>query len=242
MSLKFRAEQSFWDLFPEAEIGLLVFNGIDNSGADSDAAEKIRSELEEANREAVRWIPERPISKNEVISVWRDAFSRFKKKKGYKCSIESLLSRVSKGKDVGTINPLVDIYNAASLIYALPMGGDDIDAFRGDMRLAVSENGGDHFLAIGEDEDDPTLPGELCYCDDAGAVCRCWNWRGCRRTMLTSGTKNALIIIESVDPSRHDDVAAAMDRIEQKAHEYIGAETGLRKVINTDAREAVIKE
>lgn len=38
--------------------------------------------------------------------------------------------------------------------------------------------GGDAFTPLGEDaESDPTLPGELAYVDDAGAVCRCWNWR-----------------------------------------------------------------
>lgn len=38
--------------------------------------------------------------------------------------------------------------------------------------------GGDAFTPLGEDaESDPTLPGELAYVDDAGAVCRRWNWR-----------------------------------------------------------------
>ena len=37
---------------------------------------------------------------------------------------------------------------------------------------------GDAFTPLGEGaENDPTLPGELAYVDDAGAVCRRWNWR-----------------------------------------------------------------
>ncbi|HCD72205.1 MAG TPA: hypothetical protein DEQ04_06605 [Thermovirga lienii] len=40
-----------------------------------------------------------------------------------------MLKRISKGEHIGTINPLVDIYNSISLRYALPCGGEDIDKF-----------------------------------------------------------------------------------------------------------------
>lgn len=239
---KIIAEKSFWDLFPDAEIGVLALRGIDNSDGVYEAHPAVREELAAANEAAVRWIPEEPVSKNEVVSVWRDAFKKFKKKKGNRSSIEALLTRVKKGKEVGTINPLVDIYNAASLTYALPVGGEDIDTFRGDLRLTVSENGGDPFFALGDDENDPTLPGELCYLDDEGAVCRCWNWRDGKRTMLTPETENALIIVENVVPGRHGDVEEIMDFIAEKSGEYLGAEIFARSFLNAGNTEAVISE
>jgi DNA/RNA-binding domain of Phe-tRNA-synthetase-like protein len=52
---------------------------------------------------------------------------------------------------VGAINPLVDIYNGISLQFALPCGMEDIDTFKGDLRLTVT-NGGDPFLALGDEE------------------------------------------------------------------------------------------
>ena len=48
--------------------------------------------------------------------------------------------------------------------------------------------GGDYFLPIGETESDSTLPGEIAYLDDAGAVCRCWNWRDGQRTQASDET------------------------------------------------------
>ena len=36
---------------------------------------------------------------------------------------------------MGSINPLVDIYNSISLNYGLPAGGEDIDTFAGNLRL-----------------------------------------------------------------------------------------------------------
>lgn len=237
---KFICENSFWELFPDAEIGVLVLNGVDNREAVYDAHEEIRDDLAAANEEAVKWIPAMPLSKNSVVAVWRQAFQKFKKKKGNRASIEALLARVDKGNYVGGINPLVDIYNAASLTYALPVGGENLDAFVGNLRLTISEEGGDEFMALGDEENNPTLPGELCYLDDQGAVCRCWNWRDGQRTMLTNETVNAFLIVESVDPSRHDDLVKILDRLETKSAEILGASIFARDILTKDNPEITI--
>ncbi len=59
--------------------------------------------------------------------------------------------------------------NAASLRFGLPIGAEDSDTFRGDLKLTIT-NGGDEFYLIGEDFNRPTLSGELAYVDDVGAV------------------------------------------------------------------------
>jgi len=229
---KFIAEKSFWDIFPQAEIGIVVINGMDNSEAKYAEHPEIESNLKEANKEVNKFFTSDQLSQCSVVSVWRDAFQKFKKKKGNRASIEALLSRVIKGNAVGTINPLVDIYNAVSLTYGLPVGGENLDSFAGNLRLTISEEGGDEFLALGDEENNPTLPGELCYLDDIGAVCRCWNWRDGQRTMLTEETKNAFLIIESVDPSRHDDLLAAMDALAENAVKYLGGSVFAKTLIN----------
>ena len=117
---------------------------------------EIRDKLDNANEKALDYLTKPVFSENPVIKVWRDAFKLFKTKKGARCSIEALLKRVAKDKDVGSINPLVDIYNAASLNYALPCGAEDIDKFVGDVKLEITE-GNDPFQAIGDDKDSPTL-------------------------------------------------------------------------------------
>lgn len=238
---KFIAEKSFWELFPEAEIGIVVLRGIDNSDKAYDEHSEITEELKQANSEVEKFFTSDQLSKCPVVSVWRDAFQKFKKKKGNRASIEALLNRVQKGNAVGTINPLVDIYNAVSLTYGLPIGGENVDSFVGDLRLTISEEGGDEFLALGDEENNPTLPGELCYLDDKGAVCRCWNWRDGQRTMLTEDTKNAFLIIESVDPTRHDDVIAAMDALSEKGSKYLGGQVTAKEMITIDNQEMEIK-
>ena len=233
---KFIAEESFWKLFPEAAIGVIVARGMkpaDEVPAEDAAA--IATLLREANAQADRHLTSNTISQNEVVRVWRDAYQQFKTKKGARCSIENLLKRVLKGNPVGSITPAVDIYNAVSLKYALPVGGEDIDTFEGDLRLGITE-GGDAFRALGEDEDDPTLPGELCYRDDAGAVCRCWNWRDGQRTMLTGNTKNAFLILECVDPARTDDLKAAAAMLAEKVQALCGGTASVH-ILSKDAPE-----
>lgn len=218
---RFIIEQSFWDIFPECEIGVLLINGIDNT---EEGCKEFRSEivefLKKSNKEAKKYLTEPVLSQNRVISVWRDAFSKFKTKKGARSSIEALLKRIEKGNEVGAINPLVDIYNGISLHFALPCGMEDIDTFKGDLRLTVT-NGGDPFLALGDEEINFTLPGEICYLDDEGAVCRCWNWRDGQRTMLTEDTKNAIAVIESVDPLRQKDLEAALDTLADRIEKFM---------------------
>ena len=197
--------------------------------------------LAEANGKADQHLESNTISQNEVVAVWRDAYQQFKTKKGARCSIENLLKRVLKGNPVGSITPSVDIYNAVSLAHALPVGGEDIDAMVGDIRLGITE-GGDAFRPLGEDEDAPTLEGELCYRDDAGAICRCWNWRDGERTALTDESGKAFLIIESVDPARADDLEAAVDQLADMVQRYLGADIFAKQIITRDNPTMVIDE
>lgn len=238
---RFIIEQPFWDIFPECKIGVLLISNIDNTEV---GCEKFRGDiiefLEKSNQEARKYLTEPVLSQNSVISIWRDAFSKFKTKKGARSSIEALLKRIEKGNEVGAINPLVDIYNGISLQFALPCGMEDIDTFKGDLRLTVT-NGGDPFLALGDEEINFTLPGEICYLDDEGAVCRCWNWRDGQRTMLTEDTKSAIAVIESVDPLRHKDLEAALDTLSDWIEKFMIGKVNTKMIMDKNYSTLSIK-
>lgn len=220
---KFIIEKPVWDLFPELSVGIVVAKSVDNSDAkEEELKAELTAALEAANEEAKKHLTSDVISENEVVAVWRKAYQQFKTKKGVRCSIEALLKRASKGNAVSNINPLVDIYNVISLKYALPCGGEDMDKFVGDLRLTQTVDGGDEFLALGDEENDNTLPGEVCYLDDAGAVCRCFNWRDGIRTMLTENTTNAFLIIECVDPNRKAVMEQAIADLAEQVQTKLG--------------------
>lgn len=236
---KFKITDEFWDVFPQAEIAVVLAKGIQNTEAYvADARQEINELLKTSNKEATKFLTEEVFSENKVISVWRQAYQQFKTKKGVRCSIEALLKRIDKGTGISPINPLVDLYNAVSLNYGLPCGGEDIDTFAGDLLLTKAA-GGELFLALGDEEHDNALPGEIIYKDNEGAVCRCWNWRDGQRTMLTENTTNAFLIIESVDPDRKSDLAAAVESLAALTQKYLGGSTEVI-ILNSADRELTL--
>ncbi|MBX4258247.1 B3/4 domain-containing protein [Clostridium estertheticum] len=217
----FIIEDGFWDLFPNAKIGVVICHGIDNT---------IRNEegyldmILKAEKEALKYLQSEEFSNNEVIKIWRESFQKFKSKKGARSSIEALLKRVDKGNHIGNINPLVDIYNSISLRYALPCGGEDIDKFNGDIILTKAI-GDEDFVPLGTDKNSPPYEGEVVYKDNAGAICRCWNWRESLRTILTEKTNNAFLCIELTDKKRQVEFEDALKELEKLVKNNLGGET-----------------
>ena len=232
---KFIIEDDFWELFPNAKIGIITCNGIDNTIKDENQYQDM---LSQGEKEALTHLPNEEFSSNEVIKVWRDAFKKFKTKKGARSSIEALLKRVSTGKGLGTINPLVDIYNFISLKYAMPCGGEDMDKFIGDIRLSKA-TGDESFITLGSDKSEPPYEGEIVYKDDEGAICRCWNWRESVRTMLTEDTKNAFLCIELVDENREKDFENALKELSQLVEKNLGGKSEV-SILHINNKEAII--
>jgi DNA/RNA-binding domain of Phe-tRNA-synthetase-like protein len=232
---KFVIEDEFWAIFPDAKIGAIICHNIDNTEKETGIYIDM---LRQAEREATRFFGAEEFSANPVIAVWREAFKLFKTKKGARASIEALLKRVSNGNQLGTINPLVDIYNSISLRYGLPCGGEDMDRFEGDLRLTTAE-GNEQFIPLGEEENSPPFEGEIVYKDDKGAVCRCWNWREAMRTILTEETKNAFLCIESVDATRHSELSAALEELATLVSEHLGGEVSI-SIMDKEHKELII--
>lgn len=232
---KFVIEEPFWEVFPEAKIGIVVCRGINNAVGN---VEKYEAMLLKAEKEANQYFGAAEFSENKVVKVWREAFQKFKTKKGARSSIEALLKRVSNGNPIGTINPLVDIYNAISLKYALPCGGEDIETFVGDVRLTKAV-GDEYFVTLGTDENAPPYADEIVYKDDAGAICRCWNWRESVRTMLTEKTTNAFLCIELVDPQREDAFRQALNELASNIQENLGGDYEI-SILDVENKSIVI--
>lgn len=232
---KFIIEDEFWELFPKAKIGVIICKDIDNSIKNE---EKYKDMIQASEKEALKYLINEQFSSNEVIKVWRDAFLKFKKKKGARSSIEALLKRVSNGNHLGTINPLVDIYNSISLKYGLPCGGEDIDKFVGDIKLTKAI-GNESFITLGSDESSSPYEGEIVYKDNEGAICRCFNWRESVRTMLTENTKNAFLCIELIDDNRLKEFNNALEELAEIVKNDLDGSCRIL-ILDIDNKEVII--
>lgn len=218
MDNQFIIEDSFWSLFPHAKIGVVIAKNINNHRED---AMNYKSLLMMGANEGAYHLLEENFTDNPVIASWRQAYQAFKTKKGARSSIESMLKRVDTGKGLGSINPLVDIYNLISLKYGMPCGGEDSDSFVGKVRLTKAV-GDEAFIVLGSEESAPPKAGEIVYKDDAGAICRSWNWRESARSMLTEETKNAFLCIELIQEEELVLFHQALLELKKLVEAYLG--------------------
>ena len=143
------------------------------------------------------------------IAAWREAFGSFgvKPRQG-RSSIEALLRRVDAG--LPRIDRLTDLYNAVSVQYLIPIGGENLDRYNGPPRL-VRATGDEPFDTVIDGEPTVVTPevGEVVWRDDLGITCRRWNWRQCVRTRLGESTANILFILDALQPLGADSLETA---------------------------------
>jgi DNA/RNA-binding domain of Phe-tRNA-synthetase-like protein len=173
------------DTWPDY-MAVVVIAGRVGNGPSDEVSERLLADAERTVRAAalVR------AADDPRIAAWRHAFSEFGAKPSrYPSSAESLLGRVLKGGSLPRINALVDTYNAVSLRYVIPVGGEDLDQLQGDLRLVRAEDG------------------EVVWRDDSGVTCRRWNWRQEPRTALTEATRRAFFVFDQLPPQQALDAA-----------------------------------
>jgi DNA/RNA-binding domain of Phe-tRNA-synthetase-like protein len=178
-------------LRPDYRAMLLAVDGI-VPGPGDEASDALLRAAEAAATEALR---DQPPEQLPHVAAWREAYRAFgAKPQRTRPSVDALLRRAD---ELPAINRVVDAYNAVSVEYALPVGGEDLDAYQGPARL-IRATGSETFdLASGTEHPNP---GEVVWRDDLGVTCRRWNWRQCVRTRLTESTKNALFLLERLEP------------------------------------------
>lgn len=121
-----------------------------------------------------------------------------------------MLRRIHNNKEISCINPLVDIYNAASIKYLLPCGGEDMDKIEQDMELTLSD-GKEIFIPFGSNEEEKPNINEVIYKSGNLVVCRCFNWREADFSKLTTDTENAVLIMECINLEDVDTLKEALN-------------------------------
>ena len=214
----------FLDLFPDALIGTVTVRGLDNTRSVDAAAALLHEQI----ARTAETLPESDLAQHPAIAPWRTAYAKFGVKPSkVRSSIENMLRSVGSGR-LRSINPLVDLYNVVSLAHLLPVGGEDLAAIEGDIRLTRAQ-GNEHFVPLGGSEPEPPPAGAVIYRDDAGVICSCWNWREADRTKLTESTTDAVLVIEAIPPIERgqleraltDLMTSVMDHLDGTAHVQI---------------------
>ncbi|HEY3065107.1 MAG TPA: phenylalanine--tRNA ligase beta subunit-related protein [Methylomirabilota bacterium] len=141
------------------------------------------------------------------IQAWRRVFSRMGlKPTQYRSAAESLLRRFRKEKSLPQIHPLIDVCNAISVAYAIPIAVFDVSKIADYVEVRYA-TGAETYLSFSGETENPE-PGEVIFADSAGrAHARRWTNRQSRYSAIDDGTMAALIVAEGVHGSANEDLA-----------------------------------
>jgi DNA/RNA-binding domain of Phe-tRNA-synthetase-like protein len=184
--------------YPDYFAMVIYAENIVNGDSDKYSLDVLQ-DAEESARSAFGGVPVEEIPQ---ISSWHGAFRGFgAKPKKYFNGAEALLRRVLSGEAIPPINRIVDLYNAVSIKYAIPAGGEDWDTLTSDLTL-IRSDGTEPFASMtsdGEKIDHPRA-GEVVWADNSGVTVRRWNWRQCYRTRVTAETTRAYFVLDRLEP------------------------------------------
>ncbi|HEX6360255.1 MAG TPA: phenylalanine--tRNA ligase beta subunit-related protein [Actinophytocola sp.] len=197
--MRFRHSDTVWNDFPTLVPGVLHVEGIS------------RDRVVDRQVAAYGAVTERRLaggteSELPEIQAWRRAYARLGlKPTQYRCASESLLRRFRKEGALPSIHPLVDLCNAVSMAFAIPVAALDVAEIAGALEVRHA-TGDETYATFGGTTEHPT-PGEVVFVDEAGnAHARRWTNRQSGRSAVSPTTNTVLIVAEALHDTAPDDI------------------------------------
>jgi DNA/RNA-binding domain of Phe-tRNA-synthetase-like protein len=228
--MRFVVDQVLCQQFPGLAIGVVVGHGV-RPASDPERVVALLAAAEERLRR--EWGGRSP-QEHPRIAPWRQVFQKLGLSGvKYPSSIEALARRALSGKGLPRIHPLVDLYNALSLAYQIPMGGHDLGTIAGDIRLGPTR-GGEPFRAMFAEEVEAAAPGEIAYLDDADILTRHWVWRQGHKDRITPETRSIFIPIDGLPAVGREAVEAAAQEMAGHLRVVFGAKVLVGCAVESD--------
>jgi DNA/RNA-binding domain of Phe-tRNA-synthetase-like protein len=201
--MRFQHSADIWRDFPALLPGVLYAEGITSDVSTGLAADRFAAV-------ATARLAAGPESEFKEIQAWRRAFARMGlKPTQYRCAAESLLRRFRKEGSLPRLHPLVDLCNAVSLAFAIPVAVLDVAAVTWPLQVRYAAGDEDYLTFAGETEH--PVAGEVIFADQAGhAHARRWTNRQSGLSAVRDTTSAVLIVAEALHDSAARDVPDLM--------------------------------
>jgi len=199
--MDFQHSAPIWRDFPALVPAVLYADGITGDAPVGPAADRFAA-IAKSRLAAVAAESELP-----EIQAWRRAFAQMGlKPTQYRCASESLLRRFRKEGSLPRLHPLVDLCNAVSLAFAVPVAVLDASAIAGPLEVRYA-TGDESYLTFAGEIEHPS-PGEVIFADQAGqAHARRWTNRQSGLSAVRDSTARTLIVAEALHDSAPADMA-----------------------------------
>ncbi len=213
---QFRIEPAVLTEFPAVKVGMIWGKGLNNQSSSPEIVELLRAAENEIRQ---KFTLETLLAHPKIVD-WREAYRKFGfAPSAHRSSVEALLRRVVQGKELPSINPIVDLYNITSIRHLLPAGGDNLAKVAGSIRLAVAD-GSEKFIMLGTDKLEKIKKGEVVYRDNEEVLCRSWNYRECEKTKITPDTQDVCLVLEGLEHTTQEEIETAIHALKALLQTY----------------------
>jgi len=214
--MHFSHHPAIWAQYPDLVAGALFARGI---------RKDVPAEPQIARYEALaRMRVDAAGSESELpeIQAWRRTFARMGvKPTQYRCASESLLRRLRKEGVMPRIHPLVDLCNAVSMAFAIPVAVLDVSQIRQWLQVRHAA-GTERYLSFGGDIEHP-VPAEVSFIDaEANAHARRWTNRQSGLSAVRDETAEVLVVVEALHAGAADDVPRLVTAIAEGLQDMWG--------------------
>lgn len=223
--MKFVIENKVFETLNDMCVAVIVAKGIDNSKKIDEISSMLKDSITNTEKE----FENIKVKESEYIKCYREAFQKLNiNPNKFMCSIEALLTRISKKKGMPEINAVVDLVNAVSIKYKLPMGAHDLDSMKEDFYIRYSVNG-DIFLPFGETNTEEVDNNELVYVTSNDVRTRRWIWRQSEHGKIIETSSNIIFPIDAFIGINDDKAIKARDELSELLSKFFNCEikTGL---------------
>jgi len=207
--MRFSVDKEVFEKLKGICFGIVVAKGINNKSKVKQVSDMLDENTENIRKKLV----DVNLKEYPAISVYREAFIDLGiNPNKYMSSIEALTKRILKGADLPKINNIVDLGNAISLKYVLPLGAHDMDKLQDDLEIRFSQDG-DLFMPFGMNEQEKVEGGELVYVSGNTIKTRKWIWRQSDEGKIDEETSNVFFPIDGFMGKNNNEVLSARDEL-----------------------------
>jgi DNA/RNA-binding domain of Phe-tRNA-synthetase-like protein len=237
--MRFCIEEDVFRMFPQFCRGIVAVAGIDNSRPCPEIERLLQEQAEKMRQD-----PAIDVASHPRLLAWKEAYRQFGSNPNkFTPSIVFLAKQVKSGKPVRSISPAVDAFNAISIKYLIPCGGDDMNAVEDDVTLGRAASDETFAPIFKPEEIEHPDPGEVIYVNrrTKRVLCRRWNWRNADFSKIAPETKNVAINVDGMMPAiSRQEIEQAAEELGQLLHRCCGGSVSIR-YLDAENREAELK-
>jgi tyrosine--tRNA ligase len=225
----FRVDKKIANVQNGIYTGVVVAYGLNNR----DSCTQTTTLLQSVVDETVNNIREQDIKTFDSLNNYREAMKSLGiNPSKFPCSIEAILTRISKKGEFPSISPVVDLGNYISIKYNVPVGVHDIDSLDDDLcvRLATLEDCKDEDNQYNSDK---LVEGEPVYAVGNSVRTRRWLWRQMPAGRVTENSTNFVFPIDGFFDNK-ESIDAACDELVLLIHEIFNVEAESGKITSEE--------